>query len=313
MSDPVAENQRSDAILVIKLGALGDIVLATGPFAALRRHHAGARLILLTTAPFADWLRASPWFDEVWIDDRPPWWQIGGWWALRQRLRSAGFRRIYDLQTSSRSSRYFQLLGPGRRPEWSGIAPGCSHPDADPNRNHLHTIDRQRGQLAAAGIPDVPLPDLTWCDADLSGFGLGADLALLVPGGSAHRPEKRWPLAAFQDLAARLAAQGLTPLVLGGPGERDLADAIVAAVPAARSLAGQTGFTQVAALGRRAKLAIGNDTGPMHILAAAGCRSAVLFGSASNPDLCAPRGDHVTVLRVPDLAGLSVETVMAAL
>lgn len=302
----------SEAILVIKLGALGDIVLATGPFAAIRQHHADARILLLTTAPFADWLRGSPWFDEVWIDHRPPWWQIGGWLDLRRRLRAEGFRRVYDLQTSSRSSRYFQLLGPGVRPEWSGIAPGCSHPDADPNRNYLHTIDRQRGQLAAAGILDVPLPDLTWCDADLSDFALPSDVVLLVPGGSAHRPEKRWPLAQFQDLAGRLAARGLTPLVLGGPGERDLGDAIVAAVPAARSLAGRTGFAQLAALGRRARFAVGNDTGPMHILAAAGCRSVVLFGAASNPDLCAPRGAHVHVLRVPDLADLAVATILSA-
>ena len=50
-------------ILVVKLGAFGNVVLSLGPFAAIRRHHAGAHITLLTTAPFADWLARSPWFD----------------------------------------------------------------------------------------------------------------------------------------------------------------------------------------------------------------------------------------------------------
>jgi hypothetical protein len=51
----------------------------------------------------------------------------------------------------------------------------------------------------------------------------------------------------------------------------------------------------------------------MHLLAAAGCRSVVLFSRASDPALCAPRGKEVTVLRQADLASLEVESVLAAL
>ena len=50
-------------ILVIKLGALGDIVLALGPFAAIRDAHRDARATLLTTAPYAELMRASPYFE----------------------------------------------------------------------------------------------------------------------------------------------------------------------------------------------------------------------------------------------------------
>ena len=55
-----------ERILVIKLGALGDFVLATGPFKALRQAHPGARIVLLTTAPYAEMARTAPFFDEVW-------------------------------------------------------------------------------------------------------------------------------------------------------------------------------------------------------------------------------------------------------
>ena len=60
-----------DRILVIKLGALGDMVQAFGPFQAIRRHHGHAHITLLTTAPFAEFAMATGWFDEVWVDARP--------------------------------------------------------------------------------------------------------------------------------------------------------------------------------------------------------------------------------------------------
>jgi len=63
----------SSRILVIKLGALGDIVQALGPFAAIRRHHADDEITLLTTLPFAEFLKRSPYFDQVWVDPRASW------------------------------------------------------------------------------------------------------------------------------------------------------------------------------------------------------------------------------------------------
>ena len=58
---------------------------------------------------------------------------------------------------------------------------------------------------------------------------------------------------------------------------------------------------------------ISADTGPMHLIAAAGCRSIVLFSHDSDPERCAPRGRSVTVLRRPDLADLPVEAVVGEL
>ncbi|HXA70688.1 MAG TPA: glycosyltransferase family 9 protein, partial [Stellaceae bacterium] len=256
-------------ILVIKLGALGDIVQALGPAAAIRRHHPGAEIVLLTTAPFADFLRAAPYFDTVWIDERPGPLDLPRLWRLRRRLREAAFSRVYDLQTSARSNWYFRLLG-SRRPEWSGIAWGCSHPHNDPARDAMHTLDRQADQLRAAGILDVPPPDLSWVRADLERFRLPERFVVLVPGGAPHRPEKRWPIERYVALAGLLASRGAVPVVVGGGAERGLGAAIRAVCPAARDIAGETDLAELAALGRRALWAVGNDTGPMHVLVAAG-------------------------------------------
>src|ERR1019366_3873781 len=74
------------AILIIKLGALGNVILLLNAFAAIRAHHPAAPISLLTTAPYADWLRLSPWFDDVLVDTRPGWWNLPGVRRLRRML-----------------------------------------------------------------------------------------------------------------------------------------------------------------------------------------------------------------------------------
>jgi len=295
-------------ILVIKLGAFGNVVLSLAAFGAIRAHHPCAEISVLTTAPYAGWLGESPWFDKVLIDQRPNWWDLPGVLRLRRQLIAGRFGRVYDLQTSGRSSRYFRLFWPGPKPEWSGIADGCSHPDRDPRRDHIHDMDRQHGQLRQAGIETIPPVNLDWCQSGIGRFNLPRDFALLIPGSSPHRPAKRWPATAYRELARALAADGITPVVLGAASERPLAQAIGAPF----DLTGQTGFNDLVCLARAARFAVGNDTGPMHLAAAAGCRSAVLFSSESDPALCAPRGADVTILRRARLADLPLDDVLAA-
>jgi ADP-heptose:LPS heptosyltransferase len=299
-------------ILVVKLGALGNVVLSFGPFEAIRRHHAGAHITLLTTAPYAHWLARAPWFDDVWVDERPEWWDLSGLLRLRRRLTEGQFDRAYDLQTSGRSSRYFQLLPHGSRPEWSGIAHGCALPDRDPNRNRLHDIDRQFGQLRQAGIKLRPPADLSWSNADISHFALPVPYALLAPGSSPRRLVKRWPATRFAELAAMLVERGLTPVVVGTAPERTLAQSIQQAAPQTIDLTGQTDFDQLVSLARGARVSIGNDTGPMHLISATNCASVVLFSRASDPKLCAPRGQSVRVMQSADLRDLEAKPVRGA-
>jgi ADP-heptose:LPS heptosyltransferase len=301
-----------DSVLAIKLGALGDVVQSFGPLRAIRQAHPKARLVVLTVPAFADLFAVDPDVDEVWRDDRPSKLDLLGLLRLRARLRGGKFRRVYDLQTSSRSNLYFKLMGPGR-PEWSGIAPGCSHPHANPDRDAMHTVDRQREQLAMAGIAEVPDTDLSWLSADIGAFKLPDPYVLLVPGGAPTRPKKRWPVAKYAALAQEMVAHGATPVVIGGKAEAELGKAIRAASPRVRDLTGKTNFAELVSLARKAGAAIGNDTGPMHLIARANCPSIVLFGSDSDPALCAPRGPEVAIMRRSNLDGLGVDEVMRLL
>jgi hypothetical protein len=296
-------------ILVVKLGAFGNIVLSLAAFAAIRRHHRDAHISVLTSEPFAPWLRTFPYFDAVITDPRPARFDLPGLLRLGRTLARGDFARVYDLQTSARSSRYFHLFPAARRPEWSGIAYGCALPDRNPNRNALHDAERQRQQLAQAGITDFPAADLSWCNGDIARFGLPADIAILIPGSSPARPQKRWPTARYEALARALRATGLVPVVVGSASEAVLAEQI----PSAIDLTGRTGFGDLADLARAARVCVGNDTGPAHLIATAGCPTLTLFSRDSDPALCAPVGPFTRVLRRPDFADLPLEDVLAAL
>jgi len=304
-------------ILVIKLSALGDFVLALAAMKKIRQAHPKAHITLLTTPPFEALARMSPYVNDVDTDGRPE--GFGEWMALIGRLRRGRYDRVYDLQTSSRSSAMFLGFWPFP-PQWSGIALGCSHPHRNPRRDFMHTLERQADQLKAAGVwPDAPTepggappPDMSWILQKTRPQPPGArPYVMLIPGGSAHRPEKRWPAEAYAELAQALLDQGFDVLVIGGPQETPLARAIQRRAPQARDLTGQTDFPRIAALGAQAALAVGNDTGPLHLAAAAGAPTIVLFSAASDPDLSAPRG-HVAVLRAPNLADLPVSQVLQA-
>jgi ADP-heptose:LPS heptosyltransferase len=312
--------KRIAKVLVIKLSAVGDFVLAFPAFERIRAAHRDARITLLTTPPFDTLAQTSPFFDQVEIDGRPR--GPAAWLGLILRLRRERYDRVYDLQNNDRTNLVFQMLRPFP-PDWSGVAAGASLPHRNRDRMNMHALERQAEQLRDAGVwPDAPTaplsappPDLSWIldktpTPRASAGRAPRPLALLVPGSSAHRPEKRWPVESYARLAERLETHGFDVVIVGGLQEGVLAHAIQSRARRARDLTGRTDFAQIAWLGAKAAVAVGNDTGPVHLIAAAGAPTIALFSSASDPALCGPRG-HVTVFQAPDLADVPVDTVLA--
>ena len=295
-------------ILVIKLGALGDFIQALGPMAAIRKHHPGAHIALLTTKLFENFAKECGYFDEILIDARPTIFDVKGWMHLRSTLNMGAFNRIYDLQNNDRSSLYFHLFKP--KPEWVGTAKGASHRNADPTRTAGHAFDGHVQTLALAGIKDIRVDRLEWMQANVSAFPLKPPYVLLVPGCAPSRPEKRWPAAQYGRLAKLLHSLGYQPLVLGTRSESETAKDILKTCPEAIDLTNQTDFKQIAVLARNAAGAIGNDTGPMHLIAATNCPSLVLFSQASDPVRHAPKGEYVTIIRKENIAEISPEDVV---
>lgn len=314
-------NDLKEQILIIKHGALGDFILALGPIAAIRKTHPDACITLVTTAPFAKFAEDCPYVDEVVIDPRPKFHQPIKWAKLRRRLRRQWFQRVYDLQTSDRSNIYRKFLKrrpDGTPPEWSGTAKGCSHPDTNPERTLIHTLERQKIQLNLAGIANVPRADLSWIEERWETvrvrFGLKQPLVVLVPGGSAHRPDKRWSATAYAQLAEHLIGLGMHVALVGTSADEESIQLIYKRCPSVSNLCNATDFYDLVDIGRNAILAVGNDTGPMHLFAASGSPTVTLFSNASNPDRCRPRGpkndDANLVVQVESLQALEVKEVI---
>lgn len=308
-----------EKILVIKLSALGDFAQAFAAFKLIRDYHFDAEITLLTTPPYVELAQQSPYFDEIWDGGHAQ--GYAETLQLTSKIRKAKFFRIYDLQTSKRTNLYFRLLGP-LRPEWSGIARGCSHPHKNKDRAKMHTVDRQAEQLAMAGVGlgrgrvggAAPPPELSWAEevqkgaarTELTWFGVRKPYALLVPGNAPDSREKRWPAENFGNLAMRLRRSGILPVIMGTESEQEEAYIIQRVCPGALSLIRRTDHLQIITLARQAAFAVGIDTGPMHLIASANCPSAVLFSAESSPELCAPRGADVTIIQKDVLEELSV-------
>lgn len=306
-------------VLVIKLSALGDFMLALGAIKAVREAHPAARITLLTTPPFKSFAEKCPYIDTVETDGRPD--GVRATRELIARIRKQKYNIIYDFQTSGRTANYFKALNlPGRKPPlWSGHAERSVFQHTNPDRAHMHTIDRLTEQLEEAGLgpeggypPDsIPMPDFSWIPSALGHrpsltpayFGIDSDYALIIPGASEKHPEKRWPANHFGEVARRIAETGLQPVLIGAVAEGHLAAAIQKAEPRVLNLVTRTDLFQIASLASKARFVIGNDTGPMHMATLAGAPGIALFAtSVSNPDHAAPRGPNpVIVVHGPTL------------
>jgi len=297
-------------ILVIKLSALGDFIMCFAAFAAIRRNHPQAYITLLTTQPFAEMAKKSGWFDEVQIDARPKLFDIPGWLKLRAQLRAGNYARVYDLQTNSRSGFYHRLFFPGPYPEWAGNAPGSTFRHHGAAREKLHAWDIRREQLELAGIIGTPFPDLAWLDADISHYNLPPRFVLICAGAAPSRPRKRWTVAGYAKVCQFLIAQHITPVLIGSDAEKDINAKIAADAPGAINLSNQTNLFDIAALARRAAGAVGNDTGPMHLIAAAGCPTLSLFSADSQPWHSRPMGQATAFLQRDNLADLHADEVI---
>jgi ADP-heptose:LPS heptosyltransferase len=281
------------AILVIKHGALGDFIQALPAIRALRLKYPHAHLALQTTPALERLARPCPWLDAVDPEGRPA--KLRARLALARRVRR-DFDLIVDLQNSERTAMMFYLATPA--PAWSGVVLGASHAFFDSQRTRKHASEALADQVVAVGADrGVALapPDLRWAipaDFSLARFGLDSGrFAVLAAMASPGRDVKRWPGQRFAALAGTLGNAGIIPVFVGAAVERAAIAALADAVPGARNLAGETDLADLAGLCAHARIAVGNDTGPMFIAAAAGAPCLVLYSRHSQPpERCAPRG-----------------------
>ena len=300
------ENKNLKKILVIRLGALGDLLLSFAPFSAIRTHHSGAHITLLTRPEYVELMGASPWFNAIKCDGKK--YNPLSLWHLRRWILSQNFDYIYDLQTSGRSTRYLKMLYPHHIAS-NSIWHKSSECHDSVERTKLHTIERQKQQLALSGIFVEGDFDKNWLIKNLDGgkningknflqkHKIKCPYALLIPGGSAHRPEKQYGAENYGMLAKMIRENNILPIIIGTKLEANIATTITNICPDAIDMTGKTSLFELAFLAKNADFAIGNDTGPMHLISLMDCKSIVLFSNMSDPSLCGQRGKDVQYIK----------------
>lgn len=302
------QNDVQEKILIIKLGALGDFIQALGPMKSIRAHHPDAHIILLTTKPFRELAENSNYCDEIWLDERPKFFQLKKLRRFKKRLNDQGFTRVYDLQNNDRTSLYFKLFKKPK-PEWVGVAKGASHRNKSKERTKGQAFDGHVITLGLAGITNIKIDPLDWITADISVFDLNDKYALIVPGSAPQHPYKRWPAERYAQICHELISKNIQPVLIGTQAEADIIATIKEQCDDALDLTGQTSLQHIATLAQNATLALGNDTGPMHMIAPTGCPSVILFSKHSNPIRHAPKGPRVKTLQVDDMEEMSLPMV----
>ncbi len=288
-------------ILVVRLGALGDVVHTIPAVAALRRAFPDARidwLVEATHRAIVDLVRV---LDEVVaLEDST----LGSWRRAIVELRQARYDVAIDFQGLLKSAVLARASGAARvigfsiwhlrektaRPFYSsaGEAEGG------------HVIRKNLRLLRVLGIDretiEFPLRAVDSRAADVLRELVPGPYALINAG--AAWPNKRWPPDRFGQVAAFLAeARGLTPVVLWGPGEDALAQAVIDASSGHAVLAPPTRVADLVALARQAAMVISGDTGPLHIATAVGTPTVGIFGP-TNPDRNGPcNADDAVVSR----------------
>ncbi|MCC7418264.1 MAG: glycosyltransferase family 9 protein [Acidobacteria bacterium] len=282
-------------ILLVRLGALGDVVHAIPVAAALRRALPSARIDWLVSAKHREVLDLVPAIDQrLAINDRAG---ASGGRTLLQAI--AGLRRerydvAIDLQGLIKSAALARLSGATRVIGFA--SPFVREPLArwfyteahDPGTGGVHDrgegrhiVEINLGILEALGIPRgpivFPLAPIDSAAARSVRERTGGRYALLNPG--AAWPNKRWPPERFAAVARALRARhALASTVLWGPAEETLAREVVAASEGAAALAPRTSIADLVALARGAALMVSGDTGPTHLAAAVGTPIVALFG-----------------------------------
>ena len=268
-------------ILVIKLGALGDVVMATPLIGAIQAAHKDAALWLLTTPAFA------PIF-ESWEGLRTVAFPRKG---LKQLLatvawiRAHSFDRVYDLQGNDRTLVLCALSGIAERVGNRTHFPYTCHP-AEKWSGQCHIFDRMNDVLVSAGVkPAAPRPALPVTEDDrryvqrwIVEHRLEAGQFVLAHAGASPRwPTKVWPF--FGELGTRLEQHGIRVIWVGEKPDSTGNHAL--AKHAGLDATGAFSVCALAELGRSARFAVTNDSGPMHILSCSGIPVFALFGPSN--------------------------------
>ena len=301
-------------ILIIKHGSLGDIAQACGAIQDIFENHKKDQIHLLTTKPYFELFKKNPFIHNVILDKRLSKFNLIYLYQLTRALKNFNFEKIYDLQNSSRTTFYKNILFPkAKSNKWSSSETTLptNIPKVEFDKNPV--LNRFDHQLKTSGLNtlNVMKPDFSWSCTDIDNIKNDNKLKeyiLLFPFCSAHLDVKKWPYYnELIELIKNRFNDKYKIVVAPGPSEINDAKNIHAISILDQNEA--LNIPQLSTLIKESSFVLANDTGPAHMSAHLGVKGLTLFGKHTTALKVSIERENFKAIQVDDLNKLSAEKV----
>ena len=301
-------------ILIIKHGSLGDIAQASGAIQDISENHPQDQIHIITTKPNFELFRKNPFVHNVILDKRLSKFNLIYLYMLMRTLKKKKFQKVYDLQNSSRTKFYKNILFPkANYNTWSSsettLPSNTSKEEFDKNP----VLDRFDHQLKTSEIKTehTMKPNFSWATTNIDNIKEEFKLdkyIVLFPFCSAHLTHKKWPhYNELIELIKNKYGEQIKVVLAPGPSEINDAKNINAVSILDQNKA--MDITQLASLIKQSSFVVANDTGPAHISAHLGIKGLALFGKHTTAYKVSIERENFKAIQVSDLEKLSANNV----
>ena len=300
----------SNNILIIKHGALGDLIQITNALKSIRHKYPESKITLLTDIKFKFFSDRIIFIDEIIYENRPSFLRIDEWLTIILKIARRNFNIVFDLQNSDRTSVYYFFIRLfNSKVIWSGNRKGGKYKYHPNNFESVPIKDRTKNQLALMNIEIYDNPDISWMlNKNIINLP-NNDFVILLPGSSLEHKHKRWPAEKFAELANHLKERNIDSIILGqSHSEGEELKKIKLLAPKIIDFSNQD-LDCLATTASKAIGAIGNDTGPTFIAAAAGCPITWLLSSHTDPNITQLLGSKVNTLKKDNISDITTDEV----
>ena len=301
-------------ILIIKHGSLGDIAQASGAIQDIYENHKNDQIYLLTTKPYLELFKKNPFIQQVILDKRLPKYNLIYLYFLMREIKKFKFSKVYDLQNSSRTLFYKNILFPKASCDiWSSTKTTLP---VDKNKNEFDkssVLERFDFQLTSSGLKtfNTLKPDFNWAASDITEIKRQYNLKkyiLLFPFCSPHLTLKKWPY--YNDLIKLFLNKfGKEFKVLIAPGPHEISEAKEIDAISILDNKKALDISQLTSLIKDSSFVIANDTGPAHIAAHIGAKGLTLFGKHTTAYNVSIERKNFKPIEVSDLKNLGAQKV----
>jgi len=302
-------------ILIIKHGSLGDIAQACGAIQDISENHKGDQIHLLTTKPYFQLFKKNPFIHNVILDKRLSRFSLIYLYLLMRNLKKLKFQKVYDLQNSSRTKFYKNILFPNANfNTWSSSETTLPIDVLKEEFDKKPVLNRFEYQLKKSGVntQNTMKPNFNWSCSNIDNIKKEFNLEnyiVFFPFCSAHLINKKWPnYNELDNLIKNKFGDEFKTVIAPGPSEMKDAKSINAISILDNNKA--LNISQLSSLIKDSSFVVANDTGPAHMAAHLDVKGLTLFGKHTTAYKVSIERDNFKAIQVDDLNKLSANKVL---